>query len=154
MRSTKGRKGAKIKIGERPVLFLRLKSNRRQCVCEAPLEPNLFLSQPVLSFLAAFSGPYGHQSGTMSLVPGVVYGAIPHPAAYTAVPFGHLWNTSTGWRGDPNPQDIPCSPLPPHSMYESKFGPVHRAEVLGGGKFTGLSRPCHPTTGQLAPPGL
>ena len=75
MRSTKGRKGAKIKIGERPVLFLGLKSNRRQCVCEALLEPNLFLSQPVLLFLAAFSGPYGHQSGTMSLVPGVVYGA-------------------------------------------------------------------------------
>ena len=44
-------------------------------MCEALLEPNLFLSQPVLSFLAAFSGPYGHQSGTMSLVPGVVYGA-------------------------------------------------------------------------------
>ena len=44
-------------------------------MCEALLEPNLFLSQPLLSFLAAFSGPYGHQSGTMSLVPGVVYGA-------------------------------------------------------------------------------
>jgi hypothetical protein len=68
-------------------------------VCEALLEPNLFLSQPLLSFLAEFSGPYGHQSGTMSLVPGVVYGTTPPPAAHTAVPVGHLWNASKGWKG-------------------------------------------------------
>ena len=65
------------------------------CVCEALLEP----TSPFLSFLAAFSGPYGHQSGTMSLVPGVVYGTTPPPAAHTAVPVGHLWNASKGWMG-------------------------------------------------------
>ena len=65
------------------------------CVCEAPLEP----TSPFLSFLATFSGPYGHQSGTISLVPGVVYRATPPPAAHTAVPVGHLWNASKGWRG-------------------------------------------------------
>ena len=32
-------------------------------------------TSPFLSFWRHFSGPYGHQSGTMSLVPGVVYGA-------------------------------------------------------------------------------
>ena len=61
-------------------------------MCEALLEPtSLSLS---LAFLAEFSGPYGHQSGTISLVPGVVY-----RAAHTAVPVGHLWNASKGWRG-------------------------------------------------------
>ena len=94
----KGPKNAKQKNGVRPVLFLGL--NRvGGSVCEALLEPNLFLSQPLLSFLAEFSGPYGHQSGTMSLVPGVVYGTTPPPAAHTAVPVGHLWNASKGWKG-------------------------------------------------------
>jgi hypothetical protein len=35
----------------------------------------------------------------MSLVPGVVYGTTPPPAAHTAVPVGHLWNASKGWWG-------------------------------------------------------
>ena len=78
--------------------FLGLKSNRRQCVCEALLEPNLFLSQPVLSFLAAFLWSLRAPIGNYIASSRRGLWDYPPPAAHTAVPIGHLWNASTSWK--------------------------------------------------------
>ena len=62
------------KNGQGLVLLLVWKSSRRQCVCEAPLEPNGGRRHSLF-------GPYGHQSGTISLAPGGVLSGFCHSKA-------------------------------------------------------------------------
>ena len=77
------------KIGARPVLFLRVENRVGGSVCEALLEPTC-------PFLRRHSLVLTGTNRVLFANTRRVYIAIPPLAAYTAVPVGHLWNTSKG----------------------------------------------------------